>query len=56
VTTPPGSTSTFSTADGSLPAGGPDSVQTLPVGDIDIVLDPPRREVSVPSPPSLRSA
>ena len=37
MTTPPGSTTTFSTADGSLPAGGPDPVQTLTVDDIDIV-------------------
>jgi hypothetical protein len=37
ATTPPGSTTTFSTADASLPAGGPDSVQTLTVDGIDLV-------------------
>ncbi|MDK1373451.1 MULTISPECIES: DUF5801 repeats-in-toxin domain-containing protein [unclassified Sinorhizobium] len=37
VTTPPGSVSTFSTANGSLDAGGPDPVRTLTVNSTDIV-------------------
>ena len=37
VTTPPETVVDFSTADGSVPAGGPDPVQTITVGDIDIV-------------------
>ena len=37
VTTPPETITDFSTADGSLDAGGPDPVRTLTVGDVDIV-------------------
>ncbi len=37
VTVPPESTTTFSTEDGSLDAGGPDPVRTLTVDGIDIV-------------------
>jgi hypothetical protein len=37
LTTPPASSVTFSSADGSLVAGGPDPVRTLTVGSTDIV-------------------
>ncbi|MER9587000.1 hypothetical protein, partial [Mesorhizobium sp. M0276] len=47
LTTPPGGTTTLSTADGTLGAGGPDPVQTLTIGNQKIVFSSVKATASV---------